>query len=155
LSVRWPRRRSPVGSENSSTPLNRTFPWMVGPATVRPHHGKARTPRSRALVVRLPRRPSSPLPRPERPAHERVQGDRDPGAAPRARDPAPQPAAALPPTSRSVLARNAEPVLGARAAGRRSAYDPRPSFAGTVASSSDTGRILTACLGDRPSEWSS
>jgi arylsulfatase A-like enzyme len=31
----------PVGSENSITPLTRRFAWMVDPATVRLHHGKA------------------------------------------------------------------------------------------------------------------
>ena len=102
----------PVGSENSIRPPTRPFACMAGPATVRLHHGKALLSPSPALVVRLPRRPESPFAPPAHPANERVQGDRDPGAAPRARDPAAPTAAATPRRSRSGVALCAEPAPG-------------------------------------------
>src|SRR5579875_3907354 len=105
---------------------------MAGPATVHLHHGRARSSPSPALVVRLPRRPSSALARRTRPANERLQGDRDPGAAPRARDPLAPTVAATTEVRRSGLTLCADQAreIGALVYGLRPARDP-PSLAPT------------------------
>ncbi len=120
-----------VGSENSVAALIREFPQNNDGSD----YGAASPWAS--LTVSAPscgRSPTSPSAACARswcwPSGQWVQGDRDPGAAPRARDPAPQAAAALPPSDRSGLARNAELALaeGALVGVRRTTRDP-PSLA--------------------------